>query len=106
LYFSIAVNKKKWNSLPKDIQDAFNSASGLEGAKFWGRNFFDSAKDACIAKAKKEGYEVNIYNLPEKERARWLEVGGKPVWNNWLDKMKKSGHPEAKEILDALLAMF
>jgi TRAP-type C4-dicarboxylate transport system substrate-binding protein len=106
LYFSIAVNKKKWNSLPKDIQDAFNSASGLKGAKFWGRNFFDSAREACIAKAKKEGYEVNIYDLPEKERARWLEAGGKPVWNNWLDKMKKSGHPEAKEILDALLAMF
>ena len=47
-----------------------------------------------------------MYHLPEKERARWLKVGGKPVWDNWLGKMKKAGHPEAKEILDALLKMF
>ena len=106
VYFSLAVNKKKWNSLPKDVQDAMTNASGLEGAKFWGRNFFDTAKDACIEKAKKEGFEVNIYELPKEERARWLEVGGKPVWDNWLNKMNKSGHPEAKEILDALLGMF
>ena len=106
VYFSLAVNKKKWNSLPKDVQDVLTKASGLEGAKFWGRNFFDTAKDACIAKAKKEGFEVNIYELPQEERAKWLEVGGKPVWDNWLNKMKKGGHPEAKEILDALLGMF
>ncbi len=106
VYFSIAVNKKKWNSLPKDVQDAMTNASGLKGAKFWGINFFDTAKDACIAKAKKEGYEVNIYELPKEEQARWLEVAGKPIWNDWLEKMNKAGHPEAKEILDALLAMF
>ena len=106
VYFSIAFNKKKWNSLPGDVKAAFNGASGYMGARFWGRNFFDTAKDACITKAKKQGYEVNLYHLPEEEQARWLEVGGKPVWDNWLAKMKEAGHPEAKEILDALLAMF
>ena len=59
-----------------------------------------------IAKAKMEGFPVNIYNLPKEEQARWLEVGGKPTWDWWLAKMKKEGHPEAKEILDALLGMF
>jgi TRAP-type C4-dicarboxylate transport system substrate-binding protein len=106
VYFSIAMNKRKWNSLPKDIQDAITAESGIKGSRFWGRNFFDTAKDACIEKAKKEGFEVNIYQLPEEEQARWLEVGGRPVWDNWLARMKKEGHPEAKEILDALLAMF
>ena len=47
-----------------------------------------------------------MYHLPEREQARWLKVGGQPVWDNWLAKMKKAGHPEAKEILDALLGMF
>lgn len=106
LYFSIAMNKKKWNSLPEDVQDAITAVSGIKAARFWGRNFFDIAKEACLEKAKKEGFEANIYQLPEKEQARWLEVGGKPVWDNWLARMKKEGHPEAKEILDALLAMF
>lgn len=106
VYFSIAINKNKWNSLPDDIKGAFNGASGLMGARFWGRNMFDTAKQACIDKAKAEGFPVNIYNLPKEEQARWLEKGGKPVWDNWLNKMKDAGHPEAQEILDALLGMF
>ena len=106
VYFSIAMNKNKWNSLPADIQAAFNGASGLMGSRFWGRNFMDTAKGPTIAKAEKQGYEVNIYDLPKQEQQRWLQVAGKPVWNNWLEKMKNEGHPEAKEILDTLLAMF
>jgi len=106
VYFSIAMNKKKGNSLPDDIKGAISGASGQMGARFWGRNFFDTAKEACLARAKKEGFEANIYQLPKEEQARWLKVGGKPVWDNWLARMKKGGHPEAKEILDALLGMF
>jgi len=106
VYFSIAVNKATWNKLPKVAQDALTNASGLEGAKFWGHNMFDTAKQACLDKAKEEGYEANIYQLPKDEQAKWLEVAGKPIWNDWLAKMKNEGHPEAKEILDTLLAMF
>ena len=47
--------------------------------------------------------------LPTKEQAQqlrsWLEAGGKPVWDNWLKKMNDAGHPEAQQILDALLEM-
>jgi TRAP-type C4-dicarboxylate transport system substrate-binding protein len=105
VYFSIAMNKSKWNSLPKDIQDDIMSVSGLKGSKFWGHNFFDTAKDGVYEKAKEGGYEINFYRLPAKERARFLEVGGKPIWNQWVGKMEKKGHPEAKEILDAALEM-
>jgi TRAP-type C4-dicarboxylate transport system substrate-binding protein len=105
-YFSIAMNKKSWNRLPQDLKDIFTAESGLKGAKFWGRNFFDTAREAMIAEAIDEGYEMNIYPLPKSEQEKWLEVGGKPVWDNWLNKMKADGHPEAQEILDSLLAMF
>jgi len=105
VYFSMAANKNKWNSLSKDVQDAIMSVSGLKGSKFWGRNFFDTAKDGVYEKAKEGGYEINFYHLPDSERARWLEVGGKPIWNQWVNKMKGAGHPEAQEILDAALEM-
>jgi len=105
VYFSIAMNKNKWNSLSKDVQDAIMSVSGLKGSKFWGHNFFDTAKDGVYEKAKEGGYEINFYNLPANERARWLEVGGKPIWGEWVKKMKNAGHPEAQEILDAALEM-
>ena len=105
VYFSLAFNKRKWASLPDDVKAAFNGASGLMGARFWGRNFFDTAKDEAIAKAKAGGYEMNMYHLPESEQARWRKLGGKPVWDKWLAKMRNEGHPEAKEILDYLLGM-
>lgn len=106
VYFSIAMNKRKWKSLPQDIKDIFTNEGGLKGAKFWGRNFFDTAREAMIQEAIDKGFEMNIYPLPKSEKEKWLKVAGKPVWNAWLKRMKASGHPESKEILDALLKMF
>lgn len=106
VYFSIAMNKKTWAKLPQDLKDIFTKESGLAGAKFWGRNFFDTAREAMIAEAIDKGFEMNIYPLPKSEKEKWLEVAGKPVWDAWLKKMQSEGHPEAKEILDALLDMF
>ncbi|MFH1490089.1 MAG: TRAP transporter substrate-binding protein [Pseudomonadota bacterium] len=104
-YFSIAMNKKKWNGLPKDVQDAFTSVSGLKGSQFWGHNYFDTAKAGAYEKAAKAGFKIDLYQLPATEKARWLEVGGKPMWKQWLSKMEKEGRPEAKQILDDALEM-
>jgi TRAP-type C4-dicarboxylate transport system substrate-binding protein len=105
VYFSIAMNKRKWDSLGKDIQDAIMSVSGLKGSMFWGRNFFDTAKEGVMEKAKEAGKTIEVYDLPDEERQRWLEVGGKPIWNQWVERMKSQGHPEAQEILDSALEM-
>ena len=105
VYFSLSMNKNKWNSLPKDIQDAIMSVSGLEGSKFQGRNYFDTAKGEVIEKAKAQGYMLEYYNLPESERERWIEIGGKPLWEAWVKKMEKQGKKSAREILNATLKL-
>jgi TRAP-type C4-dicarboxylate transport system substrate-binding protein len=104
VYFSIAVNKRKWNKLPQDIKDAITSVSGLEGARFWGKSF-DMARQGVYDIAQKAGYTINYYSLTEEERARWLEIGGKPIWKEWVKKMESQGHPKAQEILDTMLEM-
>jgi TRAP-type C4-dicarboxylate transport system substrate-binding protein len=101
-YFSIAMNKDKWNSLPQDVRDAINRVSGLEGSKFWGRAYFDSAKQGLFEKA---GVEINFYSLPGVERARWQEVAGKPVWDKWVSWMRENGHLDAQDILNTALDM-
>lgn len=103
VYFSIAMNKKKWESLPKDVQDAIMSAGGLKGSRFWGRNFFDAMKDQTIEKLKAEGLGDNIFQLSDDERQRWVDVGGKPVWDEWVNAMKAKGHDNADAILDTVL---
>jgi len=104
LYFSIAINKKKWSRLPDDVKTAITSVSGLEGAKFWGRSF-DTAKDAVFKITKERSKKMNYYPLPEDERNRWLEVGGKPIWNEWVKKMEREGYKNAREILDTTLRL-
>lgn len=103
VYFSMSFNKDKWNSLPKDIRDAIMSVSGVEGSKFWGRNFFDTAEQGVLDKVREGKYEMVRYVLPPEELARWKKVAGEPLWDDWVKKMQAKGHPEAKDILAATL---
>jgi len=105
VYFSVAMNKKKWNSLPADIQTAILGISGLEGSKWWGRNWYDKAQDRLLEQVKKENVEIDVYHLPEAERARWLEIGGKPVWEKWVKDREAKGLKDAQAVLDATLEL-
>ncbi|MFZ1884340.1 MAG: TRAP transporter substrate-binding protein [Rhodoplanes sp.] len=103
VYFSMSMNKKKWDSLPKDIQDAIMSVSGLEGSMFWGKNFFDTAKEGVLAAVKKGNYQMDVYVMPPDEVAKVTQVAGKPLWGEWVKRMESKGHPQAGEILNTTL---
>ena len=105
VYFSLSANKQKWASLPKDVRDAVMSVSGLEGAKFWGRNFFDTAEQGALDKIKAGNHEMVRFDLPPAELARWQKIAGEPLWEEWVKKMEGKGHKEAREILNTTLDM-
>lgn len=105
VYFSVCTNKQKWASLPQDVRSAIMSVSGLEGSKFWGRNFFDTAEQAVIEKVQAGKFEMHRYVVPPSEVERWTKVAGEPIWQNWLKKMEGKGFKEAREILDAAIDM-
>ena len=102
---SLAMNKARWNSLPKDLQDAIMSVSGLEGSKAHARATFDLSGARVVELIKKGNYEANTYTLPPDEVARWTKVAGEPVWQDWVKRMEAAGHPEAKEILATTLQL-
>jgi TRAP-type C4-dicarboxylate transport system substrate-binding protein len=104
-YFSVCTNKSKWDSLPKDVRDQIMTVSGLAGAKFWGKNFFDSAEQGVIERAKAGNYDLNRYVLPPDEVARWGKVAGEPLWSDWVKKMEGKGHKEAGDILKATVEL-
>jgi len=105
VYFSMSMNKQKWNSLPKDVQDAIMSVSGVEGSKFWGRNFYDTAENGVNERVKAGNYQMTKYAVPPEELARWNKVAGEPLWADWVKKMEAKGRPEAKQILNATLEL-
>ena len=102
VYFSMSVNKQKWESLPKDIQQAITSVSGLEAAKFWGKNWFDTAREGVMERVKAGNYQMVEYTPPPQELERWTKVS-EPLWKEWVKKMESKGRPEAQEILNATL---
>ena len=105
VYFSMAMNKQKWESLPKDVQAAITSVSGLEAAKFWGKNWFDTAEEGVMEAAKKGNYQINKYVVPQEEQDRWAKVAGEPLWKEWVKKMEGKGRPEAQQVLNAALEL-
>jgi TRAP-type C4-dicarboxylate transport system substrate-binding protein len=102
-YFSVCANKQKWQSLPQDVRNAIMTVSGLTGAKFWGKNFFDTAEQGVIERAKAGNYELVRYTVPPDELARWTKLAGEPIWNEWVKKMEGKGHANAREILNTAI---
>ncbi len=103
VYFSISMNKRKWEGLPQDVKDAITTVSGEYGSRYWGRNFFDKMKEEGMNKVKAQGHGDNIHTLSVDEKKRWLKVGGEPIWENWVTKMEAQGHKNARQILNFVL---
>ena len=104
-YYSVCANKQKWESLPKDVRGQIMSVSGLTGAKFWGKNWFDNAEDGVLERARAGSYEVVRNQIAPDEAARWRKVAGEPLWNAWVAKMEAKGHPEASDILNTTMEL-
>jgi TRAP-type C4-dicarboxylate transport system substrate-binding protein len=102
-YFSVCANRQKIQSLPKDVRDILAAKGNLEGSKFWGKNFFDSAEAGVLERVKASNIELNRYDVPAAEAARWNKVAGEPLWEEWVKKMEGKGHKEARDILKSAL---
>ena len=99
----IFMNKDKWASLPKDIQDAIEGVSNMNAAKWLGDAAWGPVvKEETLAMAKKKGKELEMISLSPGELDKWKEVAGKPVWDAWVKEMNKKGLPGQK-VLDTAM---
>jgi tripartite ATP-independent transporter DctP family solute receptor len=85
------INKKRWDSLPGDVQKAMLEAA--EEAKLWTRKEAEKADTESLAFLKEKG--MDIYDPPEKEKARWREAS-KPLQDFYV---KRAGE-KAKKVLE------
>jgi TRAP-type transport system periplasmic protein len=94
-WFWVAMNKEKYNSLPKDLQKVVDECSGTVGADIVGKAWND-ADEAGFELAKKKGIE--LIALSAEERKRW-EKQVAPVTDKWIKAMEAKGYP-AKKFVD------
>ncbi|MBN2034924.1 MAG: TRAP transporter substrate-binding protein [Deltaproteobacteria bacterium] len=88
-WFWVAMNKNKYNSLPKDVQKVIDECSGITGADLLGKAWNEADK-AGFELAKKEGMEV--INLTPEETERW-EKQCEPITQAWIKNMESKGYP-------------
>jgi TRAP-type C4-dicarboxylate transport system substrate-binding protein len=94
-FFTYSMNKNKWNSLPKDIQDAITRVNTLENARILSRDWGAKAKQDFEEMAKGK---VEKYVMPESEVQRLYDIS-KPLREEWVKKMTAAGKPDAAKIL-------
>jgi TRAP-type transport system periplasmic protein len=105
VYFTLAMNNEKWDSLPSEIQSEIESVSGLRGSLAWGENTSDAVVSVGRETALKQGCPMEEYRPTAEELANLTEIAGKPIWDSWVKNMSGQGHPEASEILSTTLDM-
>ncbi|MDR2017409.1 MAG: TRAP transporter substrate-binding protein [Syntrophobacterales bacterium] len=86
--FVVAMNKKKWNSLPPDVQKVIDEMSVEYIEKFaamWDE-IQKSGKEYCIKRGSK------VITLDKAEQAKWV-AKAEPLFEDYAKRMKAKGLP-------------
>ncbi len=97
-FFTCSMNKDKWDSLPKDIQDTITKVNNLENARMLSRHWEERAMQDLMQVTKGK---VESYVLPDSEVQRLYDVS-KPLREEWVKKMTAAGKPDAARILQRI----
>ncbi|MEK9753291.1 MAG: TRAP transporter substrate-binding protein [Rhodospirillaceae bacterium] len=90
--FEITFNKKKFNSLPKELQKVLEYASEAENSNFYWHNTLRYADD--LIKLKKD-HGVNVYRTPDSVMADQLKA-----WDIVVNRISKED-PFFKKVVDS-----
>ncbi|MBN2059196.1 MAG: TRAP transporter substrate-binding protein [Deltaproteobacteria bacterium] len=95
-WFWVCMNKKKYESMPQDLQKIIDECSGEKAADLTGREWNKADKEG-LELALKEGME--IIELAPEEFERWKKQC-EPVKIKWIEDMEAKGYP-AKRFVEA-----
>lgn len=98
-FFGIAMNRKAYDRLPSEGKAAIDANSGMAGSVWFAENFSYSSR-GVLDQLRAKGVEVDTFELPPDELARWIEVGAKPIWDWWVKSAEDKGFTDARAILD------
>jgi TRAP-type C4-dicarboxylate transport system substrate-binding protein len=93
--YGVIMNKKKWNSLPKNLQETMTKVTKEMLPDTLCRAVSD-AKDLGIKRAKERNQE--IVDLSHTDWEKWKKTG-RPAWEKWVKAMEAKGLP-GRAVLD------
>ncbi|MBA4418819.1 MAG: C4-dicarboxylate ABC transporter substrate-binding protein [Syntrophus sp. (in: bacteria)] len=85
---AVIMNKKVWSSLSPDIQKILDDLSAEYIEKFG--QAWDKQDEVALAKFKST---LTFIPLPKDEDQRWADMGAKPLYDDYVKRMKEKGLP-------------
>lgn len=95
-FFTIAMNKARYDSLPPDLQKVIDNNSGADFSASIGKAW-DASAPAARQKAMDRGNR--FHTIPASEAAAWTKVGDR-ISAEWVKEVTKKGYP-GQEMLDS-----
>ena len=96
-----AINIKKWESLPPDLQKILEDTTGTKMARACGKALdVGDVRDAKWMKGKGDEF----YVLPPAEKERWFDRI-KDISNTWMTQMEEKGYDSAPQIFEDTLML-
>ena len=106
--FAVVINKDKWASLPKDVQDGLLSVSGIAGAEFAGESGWGSdVGNEALAAIKQQNLDIQKIPIDAGEYDKFL-AAGKNMWEKWVAEVNAKNLPGQKvlEKANSLIAKY
>ena len=99
-FFTIAMNKARYDSLPDDLKAVIDANSGADFSAQIGRAWDESAQ-AARQQAVERGNR--FYTIPASEAGEWKKVGER-LATEWVKEMDGKGYP-GQQMLDTAKAL-
>ena len=97
LTFAVVMNKSKWESLPKDVQDAIDAIS--RDLAVYAGDLYDTRAAEAIEWAKSK-HGIVFHKLSDAEAQKWAQATA-PLIDQWVKKQEAAGLP-ARDFLNRL----
>ncbi len=97
---AFAVNKKRWESLPKEVQDVLRPLAMEYAAE--NIKIVKARETAGLERIKNEGAKIST--LPPEERKRWAAAMPN-LAKKWVEENEKKGLPARQIMIDYMNAM-
>ena len=92
-------NVDAWNALPDQYKELLNSLK--DGAAAAMQAAYDAQDVENVKRWKEEG-KIQLVEIPEEEMAEFRRIGGKPVWDAWIEENKDE--LPAQELFDLVIS--
>lgn len=95
------INLQKWNSLPKSLQDIFNTAANDALAFYISEQSIEADKSVEVLLA---STKVEVVPMDDAEAKKWRESTNDAIVKKYLDKAKAAG-ADGQALLDDYIAL-